>query len=459
MSLGSLRLRLLAAAAIFVLAALALSAGALTYLFERHVERWINAELASYIDQIISGIDKSPNGDLVVGRPPGDPRFHRPLSGLYWQVNVEPAGPVLRSRSLWDFEIALPAEARVGDELHEYELPGPDKQRLHLVQRRIELPSRVGGNVARVAAAIDDAAINAASRGFAGAVVPLLAVLAAMLTAAAWAQVSIGLRPLSAVRRKLADIASGTAPRLGSDFPDEVLPLASEIDRLLEARERQIEKARTRAGDLAHGLKTPLQLLSDDAQRLKAKGETEIAEDIEGIAASMRRHVERELTRARSGANAGNASANVDAVAHRVVRVIERTPEGRRLAWTIDIPSGLLACIDAEDLTEALGNLVENAARHASESVTIHACVSQGAIELSVIDDGPGIPTARSQEALVRGGRLDSSGSAGLGLAIVGDIAEAWGATLNIVSPERGCHIVLRLPLARLPTRGRAGGL
>lgn len=456
MNLGSLRLRLLVGAAIFVLAALALSAGALTYLFERHVERWINTELATYIDRIIAGIDKAPDGQITVARPPGDPRFQRPLSGLYWQVNIEPIGPVLRSRSLWDFEIELPPEARIGDELHEYELAGPDKQRLHLVQRRIELPPRLGGSTARVAAAIDDATINAASRGFAGALVPLLAVLALMLTAAAWAQVSIGLKPLSAVRRKLADIASGTAPRLGSDFPDEVLPLASEIDRLLDARERQIEKARTRAGDLAHGLKTPLQLLSDDAQRLKAKGESELAEDIEGIADTMRRHVERELSRARSGANAANASANVDAVAHRVVRVIERTPEGRRLAWTIDIPSGLLARIDAEDLTEALGNLVENAARHANESVTVRASISEGAIVLSVIDDGTGIPPARAQEALKRGGRLDASGSAGLGLAIVGDIADAWGATLSILSPERGCHISLRLPLARLPARGHA---
>ena len=78
----------------------------------------------------------------------------------------------------------------------------------------------------------------------------------------------------------------------------------------------------------------------------------------------MRRHVERELVRARSGANAANASASVAAVAQRVVRVAERTPNGRRMAWTVDVPPGM-ARIDAEDLTEALGNLAENAARHA----------------------------------------------------------------------------------------------
>ncbi len=163
----------------------------------------------------------------------------------------------------------------------------------------------------------------------------------ALLTAAAWAQVAIGLRPLAAMRGKLAAIGSGEARRLGSDFPDEVLPLAHEIDTLLDARERQVEKARTRAADLAHGLKTPLQLLSSDAERLRAKGEDELAEEIDDIADSMRRHVERELVRARSGANAANASASVAAVAQRVVRVVERTPHGRRVAWTVDVPPGL----------------------------------------------------------------------------------------------------------------------
>lgn len=456
MSLGSLRLRLLLGAAVFVLVALILAAVGLTFLFERHVGRWINGEMAAHVDQLIAGIDKTPGGTLTVERPPGDPRFQRPLSGLYWQVQVEPDGPVLRSRSLWDFEIALPAESHVDDVLRTYTVPGPEGKSLHLVQRHVELPARLGGKAASVAVAIDRAALSTAVRNFASALLPLLIVLGLLLTGAAWAQVTIGLRPLAAMRRKLADIASGDAPRLGGGFPDEVLPLAHEIDSLLEARERQVEKARTRAADLAHGLKTPLQLLSDDAERLKAQGEAELADDIEHIANAMRRHVDRELARARSGASGTTATANVEAMVQRVVRVCERTPDGRRLSWKIDIPGGLLARIDPEDLTEALGNLVENAARHANAAVTIRARALDGAVQLSVIDDGPGIPPARAQEALRRGGRLDSSGSAGLGLAIVGDIAEAWGATLSIETPERGCHVSLQIPLARLPARGRA---
>ena len=449
MSLTSLRLRLLAGAAAFVLAALALSALGLTLLFQRHVEGWIDTELASHLDQLIAGIDKGADGVLTVARPPTDARFQRALSGLYWQAAIEPDGPVLRSRSLWDFDIALPLESAVDDQVRHYSVPGPDKQTLHLLQRHIQLPPRLGGHNARVAVAIDDAEISAAVRRFAGALVPFLLVLAALLTAAAWAQVTIGLRPLAAMRRKLAAIGSGDARRLGGGFPDEVLPLAREIDTLIESRERQIDKARARAADLAHGLKTPLQLLSGDAERLKAKGEGALAEEIEEIAEGMRRHVERELTRARSGANAGSAAANVAAIAHRVVRVMERTPHGERIAWTVDVPTALAARIDEEDLTEALGNLTENAARHAQAAVTVKARADDGMIEIAVIDDGPGIPPERAQEALRRGGRLDQSGSAGLGLAIVGDIAEAWDASLSIEAPAHGCRIVLRIPGAR----------
>jgi signal transduction histidine kinase len=446
MSLGSLRLRLLAAAAAFIVAALVLAALGLTLLFERHVERWIDGQMTSHLDQLIAGIERGPDGQLAVVKPPGDARFQQPLSGFYWQADIEPSGPQLRSRSLWDFAIDLPPETRVDDEVHTYDVAGPDGQRLHLLQRRVTLPERLGGQSARVAVAIDHADMTAAVRSFAAALLPYLLVLAVLLTAAAWAQVTIGLRPLAAVRRKLAAIASGDAQRLGEGFPDEVQPLAHEIDTLLEARDLQIEKARTRAADLAHGLKTPLQVLSDDAKRLRDKGDVELASEIDDIADTMRRHVERELARARSGAARTSTAANVATVAQRVVRVVERTPYGKSLGWTIDVPKTLTVRIDPEDLTEALGNLAENAGRHARSSVTIRARSEQDGVTLTVLDDGPGIPLERAQEALRRGGRLDSSGSAGLGLSIVGDIAEAWGATLIIETPERGCRISLQFP-------------
>ena len=116
-----------------------------------------------------------------------------------------------------------------------------------------------------------------------------------------------------------------------------------------------------------------------------------------------------------------------------VLAVVVRTPSGAALAWTTDIPEGSIARIDPDDLAEAVGNLVENAARHATSRVAVTCRVAGECLVLAVADDGPGIATDRIETALARGGRLDAGGDgAGLGLAIVGDIAEAWGGRLSL---------------------------
>ncbi len=83
-------------------------------------------------------------------------------------------------------------------------------------------------------------------------------------------------------------------------MPDEVRPLVEEVNALLDAREQEIARSRNRASDLAHGLKTPLAALAADSNRLRAKGETEIAGEIEAVIDTMRRHVDRELARIRT---------------------------------------------------------------------------------------------------------------------------------------------------------------
>lgn len=446
---GSLRLRLLAGAGAFILAAVALSALGLAVLFKAHVERWVDTQLSAGLDRLIAGLDLDADGKLAVVRPPDDPRFGRPFSGLYWEAKVEPDGPVLRSRSLWDFEIALPAEQAVDDAVHHHLVAGPAGQMLYLLQRRVELPARLGSRTVRAAVALDDAEVRDAVWRFAGALIPLLSLLTVLLIAAAWIQVSFGLRPLGAMRDKLAAIGSGARQKLGGGFPDEVQPLADEFDALLDARERQIEKARQRAADLAHGLKTPLQVLASDAARLKAKGEEEIAAEVEEISDVMRRLVERQLARARLAEAGANVSADVRACAVRVVRVIERTAAGERLEWEVDIAVGLAARIDPDDLTEALGNLVENAARHARTRVVIAARAGTEGVAITVRDDGPGVPRTRHADIRQRGARLDTSGSgAGLGLAIVDDIAEAWGGSLALDTTPNGFCARLSVPAA-----------
>src|SRR5436853_7729107 len=126
MKAGSIRFRLLIAAAISVVAALAIAGLGLTYLFERHVERRIEAELSNHMNQLIAGLEIGADGVVSITQPPTDPRFSAPLSGLYWQVLDEAAGSVIRSRSLWDAQLAVPADKPADGAAHLIETKGPD---------------------------------------------------------------------------------------------------------------------------------------------------------------------------------------------------------------------------------------------------------------------------------------------------------------------------------------------
>lgn len=439
---GSLRLRLILAGAISIVVALALSAAGLSVLFERHAERRVVSELGSFLNRVIAGLDRGEDGSITEVQSPADPRFTRPLSGLYWQVWV--GETVIRSRSLWDTELGEPVALPLDGEVAQFDLRGPGGTDLVAVGRYVTLPPRLGSMRIRAVVAQDNAEIVAQRRAFTADLMPYLTLIGLFLLIAAYTQIAVGLRPLAAVRDRLSAIRQGTSRRLGGDFPDEILPLAAEVDALLEAREVQINKALTRAGDLAHGLKTPLQVLSGDVERLREHGEDAIANDIEQIATSMRRHVDRELVRARTATGGSvNARAVIAEVVERVLGVVARTPDGARLDCSNSILSGLVARIDPDDLAEAIGNLAENAARHARTTVTVKAVRDNEYIHIRVIDDGPGIPPERLSQALARGVRLDQPGEgAGLGLAIVSEIAEAWNGKLEINTNPTGLEAV-----------------
>lgn len=452
MNRGSLRLRLFLAGAVSVAAALGISALGLSLLFERHAERRVVTELGVFLDRLVAGVERSPDGTLIATDGPADPRFAQPLSGLYWQI--QSGATVLRSRSLWDTQLDVPAGLTNGA-VHQFHLAGPGGNDLIGVERLVTLPPRLGGDRIRAVVALDSSEIAAARSAFTADLLPYLLLIGVLLMLAAYAQVAVGLKPLAAVRQRLAAIRQGVGRRLGASFPDEILPLAAEVDALLDAREQEVEKARGRAADLAHGLKTPLQVLSGDVQRLRERGEVDLAKDIEQVATSMRRHVDRELVRARMAAGRSSMRSGVAEVVGRVVAVVSRTPAGARIFCSIDVPDNLFVRIDADDLAEALGNLIENATRHARAKVTISAYWQDERVVISVTDDGPGIPEERLEQALARGGRLDQLGEgAGLGLAIVRDIADAWSGQFDIRNGSVGLIAELTLPnAASAPSR------
>ena len=446
---GSLRLRLLALGAVSIVLALTVAGFGLLLLFERHVERRVAAELGLHLNQLVSGLARAEDGTLDVNVSPAELRFTQPLSGLYWQIIEEREGAVLRSRSLWDATLDLPVDALATSEVHQHTIRGPGGTSLLTIERRIDLPAGLGGGMIRAAVALDRAEVHAAGLAFASDLVPFLAFLAAVLIVAAWIQVGVGLRPLDAVRHRLAQVRSAETARLGTAFPDEVRPLAAEVDHLLDAQDEAIARARARAADLAHRLKTPLTVLSADAEELRARGDTRLADEIETITAGMHRHVERELVRARAGLPVRPGSAQpVRPAVEQVVGVLQRTPHGQGLSWKVDCTDSLTLWIDPQDLVEILGNLAENAAAWAASGVQIAGRREGDAVILRVEDDGPGIPEEQIGTVLTRGGRLDETRpGTGLGLAIVEDLAEAYGGLLVLGRSTLGGLLAeVRLP-------------
>jgi signal transduction histidine kinase len=441
MNRNSIRLRLYAASVVSIAVALVAAGIGLVLLFESHVESRLRAELNNHIRQLASNLEFLPNGSPVLARAPADPRFDQQLSGLYWQIEEEGGKVLMRSRSLWDSALVLPVDKLPPGQVHSHEIRGPLMADLLVHEEPVIFKAPNGERIMRLEVAIDRQDVRLAANVFAEELVPSLALLAVALVGSAWVQINVGLRPLEAVRRGVNAIASRQKRRLDDVYPEEVTPLVNEVNELLDARDKAIEWARMRAGDLAHGLKTPLTVLMADARKLDERGETELAREVAELARSMQRHVEHELARTRVAAEARRASAEADApgIVRGIVGALRKTPRGEGLEWRMRLPERLDVSVDPDDFMEVAGNLLENASNWAKSRIDVSVHNGDGAVRLTISDDGPGVPAGMIAELGRRGARLDARRSGtGIGLAIVKEIVEAYGGQLTLTNGADG---------------------
>jgi signal transduction histidine kinase len=261
-----------------------------------------------------------------------------------------------------------------------------------------------------------------------------------------------GLSSFDELRTRLVEVKEGRTRRLEGSYPSEVLPLVNDLNSLLDDREERVTRALTKAGDLAHGLKTPLTLLNQHAERARAAGQTELAAAILQQVERMRRQVDYHLAHARASASGGNPSArcHVMTSADGLVRTMMTIHADRGVTVAAHVPHEHFVRAQREDLDEMLGNLVDNACKWAKSRVDIRSAIDAGHVVITVDDDGPGLAREMWVTVLQRGVRADEAApGSGLGLAIVADLVELYGGSIALgASALGGLRATLRLPSA-----------
>ena len=448
MSRLSLRVRLALGGLVALAVALGLAWAGLTLLFERHADRALASDLDEIVRQIIGGLEFDPSGAVALPHPPRDPRFE---VSFVWPLLGSPRRRQDSALALAVGHDAAPSRRRAKRRSDPLSSGHGPRRKTTSRRRKTYCAAAAHGGRLRIVVASDLTRLRAARDAFARDLAPSLLLLSLVLATATWVQLSLGLRPLVRLRNEVAAIATGKRSRLTESAPLEVRPLVAEVNALLEARDAEAARARGRAADLAHGLKTPLAALAGDARRLRDGGQTEIACSIEASGETMRRHVERELARARM--HRGHPvlaadSTSVSEVVDALFGILKRTDKGASLALVNDAPRSVRAPMERADLTEALGNVLDNAVRYAKTTVRVSCQGDSEPLAIVVEDDGPGIEPTLEAIIRQRGGRLDESGGAGLGLSLVQDILDAYRWRMDFGSSALG-GLSLRLARAQ----------
>ncbi len=275
------------------------------------------------------------------------------------------------------------------------------------------------------------------------------------------------LRPLVDVTTALERFAAGdlVPTTIVADARESLGSLAvayngaiAQMERAFAERDRANARMRQFVADAGHQLRTPLTVMRGFIAILR-KGELRTPADRERILETMHRQsqimaslIEKLMLLDRWDAVPDRASPpeaiDVGRLVEDVVTPIADTQPARVVR--IDAPAGPLAAIDPIDFTHALTNIVDNALKYTTGAIDVSVGGRDGAVVVTVADEGPGMTpdeVAHAFDRFYRGTRRDVDGS-GLGLAIARRALERAGGTIAIESDvERGSRFTLTLPV------------
>lgn len=413
-------------------------------LLEQELAGLRDRELGRLADHIVHDLREQDLAAIGAGEGVGPPQFAEIFSGAYWQARrLTGDGEPLRSRSLWD--TALPAPAPPDDPPGFGFAEGPLDQRLRVWIGRVERPD--GTLLVQVATdtADYDRIERLMTRLATGAMIAegVLAVLAVSV---------LGFMSLRSMRRFAGEIKAlrnGEREELSESVPAEIAPAAQEVNALKAAQNRLLARARDQAAALAHSLKTPLAVLIQAAE-----SDDRVPSDVVRTQADQAlRQVNLHLALARSAGGAHrNAATEVGPVLDGIARVLGPRLDEAGVALEISAPDAFRLPMEEADLYDVLGNLLDNAARHARRSILVSAFANGTGDVIQIDDDGPGLGPVQIRQALSRGRSLDDApGLSGLGLTLAQDIVQSYGGVLEMTpSPLGGLRVTIRV--GRPPT-------
>lgn len=449
----SLSLQLTLAATAWCLIVLAAAALALTSLYRQTAMSAFERELDLYVLNLIAVADLSDDMETVGSADLGNPRFGTFASGWFWQIaEVDASTSILQSSSLGGRFVEMPSAVDIpydADFSRSYTVEPVDEPGSQVVERIILFEDRdqpisfaVGGALSEVA---DQATAFFRLLSIALAVVGIGLVVAMALV------IRLGLRPLRAMREQLTQIREGARERLDDRYPDELEPLAAELNTLFESNNRIIERARTQAGNLAHALKTPLAVLQNESDRVPAVPGKLVRDQV----VSMREQVDYHLNRARIAATTSARSRHpIDKSLQAISRTLAQIQREKSIKVSHVGDDGLEFRGEAEDFDEIVGNLLENAFKWGTSEIRISREKPENTIEkklrVTIEDDGPGVSEDNLGRIVERGRRLDeATPGTGLGLSIVDELVGLYGGALGFSRSDLGgLKVQVELPAA-----------
>ncbi len=438
--MNALRTRMVVVASLVLAAFLGITAMALERAFEDTGRELVRERLLAQVYALLAAAEPQPDGRLELSGL-AEPGFSLPESGLYALVREPGEGTPWRSGSLLGRDLELDAPASPGDPRFG-ERAAPWGEALFTLSYRVrwefaDRPDRVLDlHVAQSRRDFDERVSR-----FRKDLWTWLAGLAAGLLLAQAAVLSWGLSPLGRLSREVRAIEAGEREYLSETQPQELRPLVASMNQLIGFGRRAMQRNRNALADLAHALKTPLAVIRG------------AAEDDTGADPQLRRTLLDSVARmdealsywTRRASVAGDSTLNapvpVAPLLERLGASLAKVYADKRLALDLDAPPHLGARVDAGDLTEILGNLLDNACKWARGRVRARASAGPAGrgLVLVVEDDGPGIAAEQRARVLERGVRGDERvPGQGLGLSLVRELVAHYGGELELGDADGG---------------------